>query len=1083
MTTAPDQSVREQALAVNQSFIVQAPAGSGKTELLTQRYLKLLTVVTHHPEEILAITFTRKAASEMRARIMAALHRGQDETEPTSHHQQLTWQLARAVLQRNDSEQWQLLENPHRLRITTIDAFCASLTQQMPVLAGLGPQPEIVESAHPLYQQAVALLLQDLEQAHPWQSALSTVLRHVDNRFDLLETLFISMLARREQWLDVVMSVKAEHDLQAQLAGALQTLVHDALHALQAVCPSGLRAQGQTLLAFARDTCPELPTEFLSEDLSACQQIADWLLTAKGQVRKSVTARMGFPAGNKDLKTEMQTFLLALTEHETFVQQLDWIRHIPAPEYQQADWEVLEALLTCLPVAVGYLRVVFAEQGQVDFTEMSLSAQAALGSDEAPTDLALRLDYRLQHILVDEFQDTSDGQFRLLLALTRGWQTGDGRSVFLVGDPMQSIYRFRQAEVGLFIQAMQYGLGSVTLTPLQLTANFRSAPTLVQWFNDIFCEVFPAEDDMHIGAVAFRQAQAVLPDQADAQVKVHWVEETTQTEADQLVAQIQAIPAEQSIAILVRSRAHLSAILPALQRAEIAYHALDLETLAQQAVTQDLCSLLLALQNPQDRLHWFALLRAPWAGLSLTDLTHIADASLTTPVFDVLSDDSVVMQLSADGHAIVQRILPVLQQALEQVGRHTIRMWLESTWVALQGPATLQTQHEIDNAYAVLDLLEQDAALAEDHEALQRALRRTPAKVPDQSLARVEVMTIHKSKGLEFDVVLLPGLARYARPDTAPLLLWQEYPVPDAPPVLLLAPIKAVGQQEAPLYRFLQRWQKQKAHYEQQRLLYVAATRAKRQLHLFAEITRNKDDAAKQPAAASMLALLWPQLVEQVPEVVTASLENYETDTTSPVILPLQRLPVEGNYPEFVPIPCPMDEGNRPELPTLSAEPQRQRGIVIHALLARIATEGLEHWSAERVDQSDALITMLLQQQGYAVDVPAAVHQVQATIKNMLKDDTGKWVLQAHPEHAAELPLTVQNAKGSIKQLVIDRTFLDSNGVRWIIDYKTTDQPQAIDAYLPQLETYHQAWKLFRPEEHVVKLGVYFTAQCQWISL
>ena len=605
----------------------------------------------------------------------------------------------------------------------------------------------------------------------------------------------------------------------------------------------------------------------------------------------------------------------------------------------------------------------------------------------------------------------------------------------------------------------------------------------MQWFNDTFCGVFPAQDDIHIGAVAFRQAQAILPNQADAQVKVHWVEETTRTEAEQLVAQIQAIPAEQSIAILVRSRAHLSAILPALQRAEIAYHALDLETLTQQAVTQDLCSLLFALQNPHDRLHWFAILRAPWAGLSLMDLTHIADASLTMPVFEVLSDDSMIMQLSAEGQMIVQRILPVLQQALEQVGRQTIRMWLETTWVALHGPATLQTQHEIDNAYAVLDLLEQDASLTEDHEALQRALRRTPAKVPDQTTARVEVMTIHKSKGLEFDVVLLPGLARYARADTAPLLLWQEYPVPDAPPVLLLAPIKAVNQQEAPLYRFLQRWQKQKAHYEQQRLLYVAATRARRQLHLFAEITCNKDGEAKQPTAASMLALLWPYLAAQVPEVVADDLEHTETEISSAEIAPLQRLPVDGNYPKFVAMSCAMDGGNRPDLPALSAEPQRQRGIVIHALLARIATEGLTHWSAERVDQSDGLITMMLQQQGYAIELQEAVHQVQTTIKNVLQDDTGQWLLQAHPEHAAELPLTVCDAKGSVKQIVIDRTFLDRDGVRWIIDYKTTDQPQAMNDYLPQLHAYQQAWKLFRPEECVVKLGVYFTAQCVLIEV
>ena len=123
---------------------------------------------------------------------------------------------------------------------------------------------------------------------------------------------------------------------------------------------------------------------------------------------------------------------------------------------------------------VAQLQVVFKERGSVDFSAISLAALTALGTDDAPTDLALYFDVKLRHILVDEFQDTSITQHNLLRKLTAGWETNDGRSLFVVGDPMQSIYRFRQAEVGLFLQSQLQGIGNIQLKPLQLTVNFRS---------------------------------------------------------------------------------------------------------------------------------------------------------------------------------------------------------------------------------------------------------------------------------------------------------------------------------------------------------------------------------------------------------------------------------------------------------------------------------------------------------------------------------------------------------------------------------------------------------------------------------
>ena len=144
-----DLDIRNQSLNPRQSFIVEAPAGSGKTELLIQRYLKLLGGVSQ-PEEILAMTFTRKAAGEMKTRIIEALNRAQDVSPPEKAHQQTTWNLAKVALERNQKLGWRLLENPARLRVVTIDSFCSFLTKRTPLLSKMGGATEIQENIQDL---------------------------------------------------------------------------------------------------------------------------------------------------------------------------------------------------------------------------------------------------------------------------------------------------------------------------------------------------------------------------------------------------------------------------------------------------------------------------------------------------------------------------------------------------------------------------------------------------------------------------------------------------------------------------------------------------------------------------------------------------------------------------------------------------------------------------------------------------------------------------------------------------------------------------------------------------------------------
>ncbi|MDP3281237.1 MAG: UvrD-helicase domain-containing protein [Nitrosomonas sp.] len=196
----PDADERYRALDPAQSFIVQAPAGSGKTALLIQRYLRLLACVDV-PEEIVAITFTRKAAAEMRARVLAALEVEKKSTDAETAYEKLNRELSAAVLQRDRQAGWHIAENPERLRIQTIDSLCASLTRQMPMLSKFGAQPDIIEDASDFYLEAARTTLELVEQNHVIAHDVKRLLEHLDNDMVRIETLLAEMLSRRDHWL------------------------------------------------------------------------------------------------------------------------------------------------------------------------------------------------------------------------------------------------------------------------------------------------------------------------------------------------------------------------------------------------------------------------------------------------------------------------------------------------------------------------------------------------------------------------------------------------------------------------------------------------------------------------------------------------------------------------------------------------------------------------------------------------------------------------------------------------------------------------------------------------------------------
>ena len=189
----------------------------------------------------------------------------------------------------------------------------------------------------------------------------------------------------------------------------------------------------------------------------------------------------------------------------------------------------------------------------------------------------------------------------LLLTLTQDWTPGDGRTLFLVGDPMQSIYGFRNAEVGRFSTVRDGGLGAIELEPLELRRNFRSAKAIVHWCNDAFARVFPAADDVRIGAVRHLASVAARDDLAgESYVRRVVGNACSAAEATDVAARIAALRRERpedSVAVLAGTRLHLRDVRRALQEQGVPFVGVKLEPLADVPVVRDLEALSRALAD------------------------------------------------------------------------------------------------------------------------------------------------------------------------------------------------------------------------------------------------------------------------------------------------------------------------------------------------------------------------------------------------------------------------------------------------------------------------------------------------------
>ncbi|MBS1270159.1 MAG: ATP-dependent helicase/nuclease subunit A [Gammaproteobacteria bacterium] len=1102
MSSIEDQPVREQALTADTSFIVQAPAGSGKTELLIQRYLTLLGHV-REPEEVIAITFTRKAAGEMRERIIDALYRAANGQNGSDELETRRLELARRAIANDREYGWQIIQHPARLQIQTIDALCLALTRQLPFLSGFAAPSIILEDANALYERAATETIRLLGgHDETWRDALRRFLIHLDNDMGRATSLLAIMLASRDQWLRHLGEDRVSPEsLQIAWTGVIDIY----LRRVQAMFPESLKESmiecadaAAAQLADARNAERALAwlegdgfPESRIDDLPRWQFLADLLVTQSApQWRKQINKKQGFHA-QSDAKRAMQAVLATLSDHKELPGVLYALKSLPEPRLESEQMDTLDAMVTVLKLALAQLHLIFEESARVDFAEVTRRAIAALGALEDPSDLALRLDHHLQHLLVDEFQDTSMAQYHLLRLLTQGWAPGDGRTLFLVGDPMQSIYRFREAEVGVFLKIWEEGFGTVSMRALRLRSNFRASPRLVTWINEAFGECFPEVSDLQSGAVAFAHSSPQRADPGEAaRMYVHRFPDCPESEQAQRLAQLieQALGRSRNVAVLVRARSHLEPILPALQARNIPFSGMDTTALINEPVVRDLYSLTRALLHPGDRMAWLSLLRAPWCGLVLDDLIGVAGSEQPL-IWNALRNPDVGAKLSDDGRIRIDRFKTALQGAMRQRGRLTLRQWVRRAWVDLQGPALIDAS-ELKCARAYFELVgrHQKGMTLIDDQAFRKVLHSHWAHAEEQPGA-VQLMTIHKAKGLEFDEVFIPALERPPRSGDKRLLLWEESVGNQG---LLLATLSARGTPENKHYRFLHALQAEKSINETDRLLYVACTRARERLHLVANLPA-RNGVVAVPRKGSLLKRIWPSVEARFnieSPVVQQGAEGAGNVRLRDEQL-LKRLPVNWVAPAY---PDVLTVAETPHLDeqfvefSWAGETARQVGIEVHELMHRIAADGVAQWNEKRIEELLPWWRDHFSHLGVPPrELDEAVWRTADSLQNLLEDERAEWLLRS--DHAGvqdEYELNVLLGE-RVRRVRIDRTFVDDRGVRWIVDYKTSAHEggarevfldEEVHRYREQLELYADAFR--KMETRKIRLGLYFPLLKGW---
>lgn len=809
----------EQALAINtikSNVSLLAGAGSGKTYVLMKRFVQILRAdLSVNPTNIVAITFTRKAADEIKGRVRQAVSECVEQAQ--TDLERLRWQ--------------EHLQKVESAPISTIHSLCSRILRDNPVETQLDPEFTILEDfeAQDFFKET---LQQYLRKNIKENAALRRLVQTYGvNSFVNQVTALgdkLSELVREDNLAEPYL--KAKEELPA-LQQKLFAAVREVIEAREAL---GAKTKGRQTLTEAAGLLDEMQKQLLAPEPDCS------LLDASGVVKVSCKALAAELTNLKNLRQELNHVLLNAKGCD-LVQ--DWLA-------------VLQEFYACLSARKQENNVLFND-------DLDLLAIEHLQKNEA---LRQKYQERYKYIMVDEFQDTNERQ-RQLIYLLCGNKLDNKNNLFIVGDVKQSIYRFRHADVSVFNKVKE-DIAQNAGQNLGMKTNFRSTQSIVESCNTAFCQLMdlPKEEiclEHHEGAntggakVCLLQVPYKSKDDDLGAKEDKW-----QKEAEAIAAYLQQeLPKVEpqlrpgaSKAILLRAMTHCEILRQTLQGYGINCVVVKGKGFYEQQEVLDILNLLAALHNRYASLELAGALRSNYFGLDDATLTQLFwQTENDKPLWDVLQavgSGELQLNLQPEQQALAMHAAERLRSLRQAAALMALPELFAQLWDELKPEFVLSQQEngpsKLANVKKLRRLAQQycqtkQASLAEWLQNV-KDLRASSSKEPAatvQSDDALQIMTIHNSKGLEFDLVILPQLDKSVHGDTASI---KYLPGKEGEQGLLgiKVPDKEMQMQKSGVYELAKARDSELEEEESRRLLYVAMTRAQKQLLMVGTVAEEK---------------------------------------------------------------------------------------------------------------------------------------------------------------------------------------------------------------------------------------------------
>jgi len=806
----------EAATDLQRSFVVRAPAGSGKTELLIQRYFQSL-LKRNDPTHAIALTFTQKSALELRERVCGLLNGSLKSTHP------LTQQLAQRVQEKMTQCQWDLTHYPEKCMICTLDAYFLKLYQRFCENRAQGHSQLILDPMH-FYQKSAQQFLLYFTQQSPNAIVLAFI-QYGHQRFYAIQDRIAELFALRDRWMltqscrsDVAWDSFFQEELHM-----LQVAIGD-LHIVQRVLDFTLSYRSHQSLD--------------NNDTQTWALIAQAILTERGQWRKSWRSDQGIPleshllpwhtsADRKAVILDLQTIQERVQTQpilKTFLSLLrpfSWSQDEPGPSQDSVFHQLMRLIAAWSDVAKK-------EEGLVDFIDITKNVSDLFDQEAYQGAIEAFCEQNIHDLFLDEAQDLSWSQAKIIHNIVHTLADSD-KSFFIVGDPQQAIYYFRGSDLSVFQSFESLNVSGLDIQSLALTENFRSTPELVHFVNRWSAQTFGPLSSAIFGID--RSITSIARSvQHEGSLENHHFESMEQEAyglARMIVQRHKEYPSEK-IAILARDRRTLRPIAAWLRSFNIAPDCAELENLHDQEIYHDCMAFFKMIFEPCVRSHWLVFLNSRWLRATYQDIE--AYYAQESPDFWDCPTDELSPVLQQD----LRPFLQVYREFILYKDRCDTAHWLSKLCHALHWEDALASFEKP----LYWDLLKkmQSCEFSQpiDWDALASWAKTYHLhSVYHQSHNRISLLTIHKAKGLEFDTVFLPNLGARLPVRTKPLWIFARHRH-GAVQGSALDPQGTV---------FDKLWMLDKYHhdYEAQRLLYVALTRAK--MHLILSCNHDQSDA------------------------------------------------------------------------------------------------------------------------------------------------------------------------------------------------------------------------------------------------